>query len=55
VESINLMFQNCGNEIVDGRYIQKPDEIVSQINNVQGIQRLLNLMLDNIEREFSDG
>lgn len=55
VESINLMFQNCGNEIVDGKYIQKPDEIVSQISNVQGIQRLLNLMLDNIEREFGNG
>lgn len=51
-KSINLMFQNCGDEIVEGKYIQKPDEIVSQISNVFKIQRLLNLLLDNLEREF---
>jgi GMP synthase-like glutamine amidotransferase len=52
VKSINLMFQNCGDEIVDGKYIQTPDEIVLQINNVAETQRLLNLLLDNMEREF---
>ena len=52
VESINLMFQNCGDEIVDGKYIQKQDEIISQYNNVREINKLLNLFLDNIEREF---
>ena len=49
--SIELMFQNCGSEIVDGRYIQKPDEIVSQISNVTGTKRLLYLLLDSIEQE----
>lgn len=52
IESINLMFHNCGDEIVDGKYIQKPDEIISKASYVQGINRLLNLLLDNIEREF---
>ncbi len=51
-KSINLMFKNCGDEIVKGKYIQKPDEIVSRIGNVFKIQRLLNLLLDNMEREF---
>ncbi len=51
-ESIHLIFQNCGNEITEGKYIQKPDEIVSQNSNVVETQRLLNVMLDNIEREF---
>ncbi len=52
-KSINLMFQNCGDEIVDGKYIQKPDEIVSQNSNVAQTQILLNLLLDNIEREYT--
>ncbi len=54
VESIDLMFRNCGNEIVEGRYIQKPDKIISQNNNVVETQRLLNLLLDNIEIKFCD-
>lgn len=52
-KSIGLMFRNCADEIVEGRYIQKPDEIISQNNNVSGTQRLLNLMLDNMEKEDS--
>lgn len=51
-ESINLMFKNCGAEIVEGKYIQKPDEIVSRISTVFEIQKLLNLLLDNMEMEF---
>ncbi|MCZ7392027.1 MAG: type 1 glutamine amidotransferase [Candidatus Methanoperedens sp.] len=51
-QSIALMFQNCSDEIVDGKYIQKPDEIVSHISNVQEIRKLLYLLLDNIEKEF---
>ncbi len=54
VASINLMFKNCGDEIVAGKYIQKPDEIVSKNGNVAGAQRLLNMMLDNMEREFGE-
>ncbi|MDD1744484.1 MAG: type 1 glutamine amidotransferase [Candidatus Methanoperedens sp.] len=50
--SIDLMFRNCGNEIVEGRYIQKPDEIISQNINVVETQRLLNLLLDNMEKEL---
>lgn len=53
VESINLMFRNCEDELVDGKYMQKPDEIVSQNSNVIETQRLLDILLDNMEREFS--
>jgi GMP synthase-like glutamine amidotransferase len=55
VESINLMFQNCSNEIVDGKYIQKSDEIVSHISNVHKVKEILNMLLDNIEREYGNG
>ncbi len=54
IESINLMFQNCGDELADGKYVQKPEEIISQIQNVRGINRILNLLLDNMEREFGE-
>jgi GMP synthase-like glutamine amidotransferase len=50
-KSIDLMFRNCADEIVEGRYIQKPDEIISQNNNVVETQKLLNLLLDNMEKE----
>ncbi|MFA4936466.1 MAG: type 1 glutamine amidotransferase [Candidatus Methanoperedens sp.] len=50
--SINLMFKNCGDEIVKGKYIQNPDEIISRISTVFEIQILLDLLLDNMEREF---
>ena len=46
------MIQNCGDEIVDEKYIQKQDEIVSNYNNVPETNLILNLLLDNIEREF---
>jgi GMP synthase-like glutamine amidotransferase len=54
VESINLMIQNCSNEIMDGKYIQKQDEIVSQISNVHKIKEILNTLLDNMEREYGN-
>jgi hypothetical protein len=52
VDSNNLMLQNCADELVDGKYIRTADEIISQYNNVREINKLLNLLLDNIEREF---
>jgi len=51
-ESINLMFRNCGDELVDGKYIQKPEEIISQSSNVVETQKLLDILLDNMERVF---
>lgn len=50
LEGINLMFQNCSNEIIEGKYIWKQDEILSKIGNIAETQRLLNLLPDNIER-----
>ncbi len=52
VDSNNLLLQNCADELVDGKYIRTTDEIISQYNNVREINKLLNLLLDNIEREF---
>ncbi len=54
VDSINLMIQNCGDEIMDGKYIQTQDEIVSQISNMHKIKEILNTLLDNMEREYGN-
>lgn len=51
-DSINSMFSNCGGDIVDGKFIQKPEEIISRYSNTAGTQKILNLLLDNMEREF---
>jgi len=48
-ESIDLMVQNCGAEIVEGKYIQKIEEIMSQLGNVTETAGIMNLLLDNIK------
>ena len=53
IESINLLVQNCGDEIIEGRYIQTPDDILSSHYQVQQINGIMDLMLENLEREFS--
>ena len=50
--SIDLMFQNCSDELVEGKYIQTPDEILTKIANVYEMNKTLDLILDNMEREF---
>lgn len=54
IESIDLMLKNCSEENVEGKFIQTADEIISQYNNVQETKKLLNLLLDNIERDFGN-
>lgn len=51
-ESINKLICNCGDELVEGRYIQTADEILSQQGNLEIIKGLMNLLLDNIAWEF---
>ena len=51
-KSIDLMFRNCSDELVDGKYIQTPDEIISKIANIHEMNKILDLILDNMEREF---
>jgi GMP synthase-like glutamine amidotransferase len=53
-KSIDLMFRNCSDELMDGKYIQKQDEIISQISNVHKIKEILNTLLDNMEREYGN-
>lgn len=47
-ESIKRLIRHCGDELVDGKYIQKPDEMLLQNDNFQEIKEIMNLTLDNI-------
>lgn len=51
-KSIDMMLEKCGAEIIDGKYIQKPEEIISNYANLIETEKLLELLLDNIEREY---
>ena len=52
--SIDLMFRNCLDDITEGEYIQKPEEILNNINNVREMNRLLVLLLDNMAGKCSE-
>ena len=47
------MLRNCSDDIVDGKYIQVSDEILSKMGNVYEMNKTLDLILDNMEREFT--
>jgi GMP synthase-like glutamine amidotransferase len=53
IESINHLINNCGNELVEGKYIQGPKELLSQVGLFPQINRLMAVFLDNMEKEFS--
>lgn len=53
-KSIDLMIQNCGDELVDGKFIRKADEIISRSDHLEGANSLLNMLLDNMEMEFDN-
>jgi len=49
--SIQRLIQNCGDEFVDGSYIQKPEEMLSQEENLRQIEKNLKIFLDGLEEE----
>lgn len=51
-ESIELFIKNGSDELTDGRYVQKAGGIRAGYVNLEKTGACLNLMLDNIEREF---
>lgn len=52
IESINQLILNCSDELIEGRYIQTSDQILSNESNVREINGIMNLLLDNIEGEL---
>ena len=52
IDSIEHLIKNCGDELVEGKYIHSPQEILSHIDRFPEINRLMALFLDNMEKEL---
>ena len=52
MDSIDHLIKNCSDELVDGKYIQSQEEILSHVDWFPEINRLMALFLDNIEKEL---
>ncbi len=50
-ESIQKLVENCADELVEGRYIQKPDELLSGENNFRQINEAMNCILEALSQE----
>ena len=50
--SIEHLIENCGDEIVEGKYIQSSQEIRSHIDRFPEMNRLMALFLDTMEKEL---
>lgn len=46
--SVQEIIENCADEIVEGRYIQKPDEMLSQEDNFRQINEAMHGILDRL-------
>ncbi len=46
--SVQKILENCSDEIVEGRYIQKPDEMLSQEDNFRQINEAMHGILDRL-------
>ncbi|HWP46336.1 MAG TPA: type 1 glutamine amidotransferase [Candidatus Limnocylindrales bacterium] len=49
-ESVEQLLANCADELVEGRYIQKPDEILSHETDFEKINQALYGILDRMSR-----
>ena len=52
MDSVDHLIENCSNELVDGKYIQSQEEILSHVDRFQETNRLMALFLDTMEKEF---
>ena len=49
--SIQRLIQNCGDEIVEGAYIQRPEDMLGQQKHLSEIKRMMEFLLDRMEKE----
>ena len=49
MESIRLLLQHCGDELVEGRYIQNAEDMLSHQIHLNKINQVMTVLLDNIE------
>lgn len=48
-ESVRQIIENCSSELIDGKYIQKPEEMLSQDENFYKINMAMRSILNNLE------
>ncbi|MDW7725886.1 MAG: type 1 glutamine amidotransferase [Candidatus Methanoperedens sp.] len=49
--SISRMIENCGDELVGGKFIQEEGELLAKKRNLRETKNILDSFLDNMERE----
>lgn len=51
IDSVKKLITNCGDELIEGNYIQKPDHILSKDKFFEEILKSMNLLLNNLEEK----
>ena len=49
-DSLERLLLNSADELTDGQYVQKPEEILTHLDRVPELCRLMDIFLDNIEK-----
>ncbi len=49
-DSIDLLIENCSDELVEGECIQKPKELLSRIDRFPEVNGLMDCFLENVEK-----
>jgi GMP synthase-like glutamine amidotransferase len=52
VDSVRALIQNCSDELVDGEYIQRAEDILENKENFSSIHSSMRLLLDNMNNSF---
>lgn len=50
MDSIDHLILNCSNELSEGRYVQRPKELLSHLGRFSEIRMLMEVFLDNMEK-----
>jgi len=52
-ESIEQLIENCGGDLAEGRYVQDVERIRAGYGHLPEINKLLETLLDNMEKEYT--
>lgn len=52
LDSIDHLILNCADELTEGRFVQGPKELLSNLDRFPELQALMELFLDNMETVF---
>ncbi len=55
MDSIDHLILNCSDELKDGRYVQRPKELLSHLDRFPEIRILMEVFLNNMEKVLGNG